>query len=269
MNKSIGVLGCGWLGFPLAKELVNLGYEVHGTTTSASKMELLKHSGIEPYQIALHSDSIQGKIEDFLNKVKILIINVPPRLRKSNAESYVEKMKRLHSKLMGSSVENIVFASSTSVYGNITGEITEDSTPQPFTESGKQLLVCENLFKEDQKFKTTIIRFGGLIGPTRHPVTMLSNKKGLTNGNDPVNLIHLDDCIHIIHTIIKNEYWDEIFNAAYPLHPTKKEYYTQEAIKRNLPIPGYEATSSKSVRGIVKSRNFINKSHKFFTSIVS
>ncbi|MEM8848378.1 MAG: SDR family oxidoreductase [Bacteroidota bacterium] len=269
MNKSIGVLGCGWLGFPLAQKLVDVEYEVHGTTTSSSKMDLLKNSGIQPYQIGLYADSIQGKIEDFLNQVKILIINVPPRLRKSNAESYVEKMKLLHSKLIGSSVEHILFASSTSVYGNIPGEITEDTKPHPITESGKQLLVCENLFREDPRFKTTIIRFGGLIGPNRHPVTMLSNKKGLTNGNDPVNLIHLDDCIHVILTIIKNEYWNETFNAVYPLHPTKKEYYTQEAMKRNLPKPGYEATLSKSMRGIVKSRNFINKSHKFYTSIVS
>ncbi|PRX57268.1 SDR family oxidoreductase [Flagellimonas meridianipacifica] len=269
MNKSVGVLGCGWLGLPLAQKLVELGYKVFGTTTSASKMELLKQSGIEPYQIALYPDSIEGEIKDFLDNVDVLVINVPPRLRKSNAESYVEKIKLLHSKLMDSSVEHIVFASSTSVYGNIAGEITEDATPQPLTESGKQLLVCEDLLKKDQRFKTTIIRFGGLIGPNRHPVTMLSKKQGLTNGNDPVNLIHLDDCIHIIHTIIKNEYWDETFNAVYPLHPTKKEYYTQEAIKRNLPKPGYEAITSKSIRGIVKSRNFINKSHKFYTSIVS
>ena len=269
MINSVGVLGCGWLGTPLAEKLVTSGFKVYGTTTSSAKMESLRDFGIEPYQIALHADSIQGEIEDFLDKIHVLIINVPPRLRKSNAESYVDKMKLLHSKLRNSSVEYILFVSSTSVYGNIAGEITEDSVPQPITESGKQLLACEKLFLNDERFKTTIVRFGGLIGPNRHPATMLSNKKGLTNGNDPVNLIHLEDCIHIIFTILKKGYWNEIFNAVYPFHPTKKEYYTQEAKKRNLPPPGYEAISEESIRGIVRSKNFTDKSHKFYTSIVS
>ncbi|WP_435624338.1 SDR family oxidoreductase [Flagellimonas sp.] len=269
INNSIGVLGCGWLGTPLAQKLVDLGFKVYGTTTSLSKMELLRDSGIEPYQIALHANSIQGEIEEFLKKINVLIINVPPRLRKSKTESYVEKMNLLHSKIKSSSVKHIIFASSTSVYGNLSEEITEDSVPQPITESGKQLLVCEKLFLKDKGFKTTIIRFGGLIGPNRHPVTMLSKKTGLANGNDPVNLIHLEDCIHIILTILKNGYWNEIFNAVYPFHPTKKEYYTEEALKRGIPAPGYGTIFQESTKAIVVSKNFINKSHKFYTSIVS
>ncbi|MEM9077335.1 MAG: NAD-dependent epimerase/dehydratase family protein [Bacteroidota bacterium] len=269
MNKSVGVLGCGWLGFPLAKKLSVSGYEVHGTTTSISKMKLLETEGIHPYQIALHSNKIHGEIDEFLEKVQTLIINVPPRLRKVNAESYVEKIKLLHSRLKGSSVQNVIFASSTSIYGNIMGEITEETIPKPVTESGKQLLICENLFKNDTNLKTTIIRFGGLIGPDRHPVTMLSKKKDLNNGNDPVNLIHLEDCIHVILTVLKNSYWNETFNAVFPIHPKKRDYYTQEAIKRDIPAPIYTPALGGNTRGTVLSKNFFNKSHKFYTSIVS
>ena len=269
MNKSIGVLGCGWLGFPLAQKLVEQGYEVHGSTTSPEKLNILQSKGIEPYRIALQANKITGEIDKLVNKVQVLIINVPPRLRKANAENYVDKMKLLHTKIKGSAVQNIVFVSSTSVYGTIEGEITEESSPQPTTESGKQLLACEALFKNDTHFKTSIIRFGGLIGPERHPVTMLSKKKGLRNGDDPVNLIHLDDCIHIILKILENGYWNETFNAVYPFHPTKREYYTKEALKRGMPIPDYEPSNQQSNRGIVVSKNFFNKSHKFYTSIVS
>ncbi|MEM9362460.1 MAG: SDR family oxidoreductase [Bacteroidota bacterium] len=269
MSKSIGVLGCGWLGFPLAQKLVDYGYEVHGSTTSPSKMNLLKNKGIKPYKIALQTDGIIGEINELLHNVQVLIINVPPRLRKANAENYVEKIKHLHAKLKGSCVENIIFVSSTSVYGTIEGEITEDSSPQPIIESGKQLLICEALFKNETHFKTSVIRFGGLIGPKRHPVTMLSKKKGLPNGDDPVNLIHLDDCIHILLKILENGYWNETFNAVYPFHPTKRKYYTEEALKRSIPPPSYEPSKRQSNRGIIVSKNFFNKSHKFYTSIVS
>ena len=32
-ENKIGVLGCGWLGFPLAKDLIKQGFKVKGSTT--------------------------------------------------------------------------------------------------------------------------------------------------------------------------------------------------------------------------------------------
>jgi 3-hydroxyisobutyrate dehydrogenase-like beta-hydroxyacid dehydrogenase len=33
-NKSISILGCGWLGVPLAKHLIQKGFSVKGSVTS-------------------------------------------------------------------------------------------------------------------------------------------------------------------------------------------------------------------------------------------
>ena len=63
--------------------------------------------------------------------------------------------------------------SSTSVYGDSFPivEITEETKPNPDTESGKQLVIAETLFvQSNPHFKTTVIRFGGLLGDDRHPV---------------------------------------------------------------------------------------------------
>ena len=95
--------------------------------------------------------------------------------------------------------------------GMLKGKITEETEPNPATESGKQLLICEKMFREDEELQTTIIRFGGLICLDRHPVTMLSGRENLTGGNAPVNLIHLNDCINLIYMVIKNELWNTIF----------------------------------------------------------
>jgi len=46
LNKQIAVLGCGWLGFPLAISLIEKGYLVKGSTTSESKLSDLKSKGI-------------------------------------------------------------------------------------------------------------------------------------------------------------------------------------------------------------------------------
>ncbi len=269
MNKIVGIIGCGWLGLPLAKELLNSGYRVKGTTTSNGKMDTLKREGIEGFHINLNEDGITGQIQNFLEGLHILIINVPPGLRGDNPENYVSKMKSLLKEIQKASVKHIVFVSSTSVYGNVEGEITEAVAPRPISESGKQLLRSEKLFSEVKTLNTAIIRFGGLIGEDRHPIHHLAGKSGLKNGEELVNLIHRKDCIHIIKTILEKNYWNSVFNGVYPLHPSKKEYYTNEAIKRGLLKPIFEKSAEKIVKRCIVCKNFLNNNNFLYTSIIS
>ncbi|WP_373519040.1 NAD-dependent epimerase/dehydratase family protein [Pricia sp.] len=267
MKNTIAIMGCGWLGLPLAKVLIADGCEVHGSTTSEEKIELLKNEGIHPFLISLSEDEIDGNIEGFLSQVDSLVVNVPPKLRGNNKENYVKKMQLLHGAVKSSSIEKIIFISSTSVYGDIDGQVTEKTTPEPVTESGKQLVVSENIFRNDPSLRATIVRFGGLIGPDRHPVTMLSGKKNLSHGNAPVNLIHLNDCIKIITETLRRSWWGETINGVYPYHPTKQKYYTSKAIGKGLQIPDYDADSPKKGK-IVSSYTLTNvKDFKFTTTL--
>ncbi|WP_394747634.1 SDR family oxidoreductase [Spongiimicrobium salis] len=268
MNKHIGVIGCGWFGLPLAQALVKEGHLVHGSTTSTAKTQELKKHGIFPFVISLSENGISGPIQDFLQSLEVLVVNVPPRLRSGSQEDYTKKMELLLEAIQSSTVRKIIFISSTSVYGDINGKVTELTTPQPETASGKQMLISEKIFRNATGLQTTIVRFGGLIGPHRHPITRLAGRKGLSNGNAPLNLIHLDDCIGIVQRIIAEAYWDDIFNAVYPYHPSKKEYYSAEALKRGLKAPEYGEKSSM-VGKCISSEKLINvKNYEFVTSIV-
>jgi len=268
LSKNIGVLGCGWLGFPLAKKLIEDGYNVHGTTTSSDKFSALENEGIKPFKVRLSEKEIEGDIQSFLSHLDKVIINVPPKLRGKQTESYVEKIKHLITEIKKSDVSHLIFVSSTAVYGDADGEVSEESPTQPTTESGRQLVECENLLKNENRFITTIIRFGGLIGPNRHPVTMLSGRENLTGGNNPINLIHLHDCIHMIATILEQGYWGELFNGVYPHHPKKQIYYFEEAQKRGLPAPAYDEEPDTKGK-IVLSKNFMGKGQTFQTAIDS
>lgn len=103
LTKNTGVLGCGWLGLPLAKRLIEKGYNVKGTTTSSSKLDILRNGNISPYQISLSETGIQGDIDGFLSNMETLIINVPPKLRGKHTESFVEKMEFLVAEIKKSS----------------------------------------------------------------------------------------------------------------------------------------------------------------------
>ena len=258
-RKKIAILGCGWLGLPLAKSLLSKGYEIKGSTTSESKLNVLKNAGISPFQIQLEAHQIIGTIEDFLKETNVLVIDIPPGLRKvilsSDEMSFVNKVKILIPFIEKSGIQKVIFVSSTSVYGDgfPIVEITEDTKPNPDTESGKQLVIAETLLQSNSHFKTTVIRFGGLLGDDRHPIKFLAGRTNVENPDAPVNMIEREDCIGIIEKILKysetseqHDNWGETFNAVAPQHPTRKAYYHKKAEIFNLPLPTFaEDTESK------------------------
>jgi len=263
MNKKISILGCGWLGLPLAKSLLSKGYKVKGSTTSESKLEILENAGVLPFQIQLEENQIIGTIEDFLKETDVLVIDIPPGLRRetsaSNEMTFVSKIKTLIPFIEKSGVQKVIFASSTSVYGDSFPivEITEETQPNPDTESGKQLAIAETLLQSNPHFKTTVIRFGGLLGEDRHPVKFLAGRTNVENPEAPVNMIQRKDCIGIIEKTLDftkddNWEWNQTFNAVAPQHPTRKAYYHKKAENLNLPLPTF-AENSESKGKIISS----------------
>lgn len=239
----VSILGCGWLGFPLAKKLIDNGFEVKGSTTSENKLAVLKSNKIAPYLLELSETKISKSITDFLNDSEILIIDIPPGLRKITETTYektfVNKIKNLIPFIENSTVKKVLFISSTSVYAETATipTVNEKTVLNPNTESGKQLMEVENLLRNNYNFQTTIIRFGGLIGEDRNIVKMLTGKTNVANPEAPINLIHQEDCIEIICEILKQNCWNETFNAVAPNHPTRKKYYTEKAKQLHLTAP--------------------------------
>ena len=261
--KQISILGCGWLGLPLAKALIEIGFSVKGSTTSEDKMTFLQDVGINPFLITLESDGVSGNCTDFLHESETLIIDIPPKLRGNNAVNpleaiFVKKMQHLIPHIEKSTVKNVLFVSSTSVYPEDNSIITEDSPLNPETESGKQLVVVEALLQNNNNFKTTIVRFGGLIGEDRHPIPFLAGKRNLENPKAPINLIHQEDCIGIILRIICHteqiEVFGQTFNAVAPLHPSREEYYTQKALDFGLELPQFSLESPTFGKTILSTK---------------
>ena len=240
--KQISILGCGWLGMPLAKSLLEKGFSVKGSTTSFEKISALESNGIQPFQIELSQTEIKGEIDSFLENSEILIIDIPPKLRSISSENFVKKIENLIPFIEKAKIEKVIFISSTSVYSDAPStalRVTESTKPNPETESGKQLLATEILLQSNANFKTTVVRFGGLIGDDRHPIHFLAGRKNIENPEAPINLIHQEDCIGIIEAIVKQECWNETFNAVAPFHPSRKEYYTQKAMELGLLLPEF------------------------------
>ncbi len=231
-DKKISILGCGWLGFPLAKLLVAKNWQVNGSTTTPQKLELLQQAGIKPFLITAEAGEMQANPIFF--DADVIFVNIPPS-RKTAQDGYLDKMQSLLSVIQTSTIRKVIFISSTSVYGDVCREVTEADEP----EKPSELRQAEMLFLPAQNLQTTVIRFGGLFGPDRNPGRFFRDKNSIPNGLVPVNLIHLKDCLGLIEAILNQQKFPGVYNAAAPSHPTKKEFYTEAILKSGFAAPDF------------------------------
>lgn len=255
MNKTITIVGLGWLGKPLADRLQHLRYSVKGSVTSLSKATELQQYNINAFPMEISETGITGEIKALLDKTYCSIIMIPPGLRRNTGADYVLKMVHLLEEIKKSGVPKVILVSSTSVYDDSQGKVTEKIRPEPRTIAGKQLRQVEELFINTEAFTTTIVRFGGLFGGSRQPARYLAGRSDLKDGNAPVNLIHREDCINILIEILRQEAFGYVFNAVNPHHPKKSEYYIQKTKDMDLEPPIFAKENSEEIFKQIDSEN--------------
>jgi nucleoside-diphosphate-sugar epimerase len=251
---TVSILGCGWYGLAFAKSLVNKWIKVKGSTTTAGKLSRLADDGIAPYQIDLSPGNEIIDPDFFV--CDVLWVCIPPRARAGQGAEYLNKLELLVPHITANNIKQLVLISSTGVYGDHNTEVTELDDPNPDSESGKILLAAEDLLKAQKGFTTTVIRFGGLFGPDRDPGRFFGGKQDIPNGDAPVNLIHLTDCIGVSNAILDTQAFGNTYNAVSPSHPTRAEFYTDAAEKSGLEQPKF--ISEKKNWKIVNSINVNN-----------
>lgn len=243
----IAIIGYGWLGLPLAKKLKGEGLEVMGTTTSSSKVLTLNSTGMKTYEFSGH---ISEELKTDLLSCSWIVLTIPP----SSGVNYPQLLKRVAHAI--SSECKVIFTSSIGVYQEQVGLVSESAE----TREDHPVLQAEKQLSEILKNRLTILRLGGLIGADRHPVKYLAGRIGIEGAENPVNLIHLDDVIEAVRTIIHGDHSGELFNLVYPEHPSKKEYYSNVAKHMNLPEPKFAVSNRTGkivdAKMITKKTNF-------------
>lgn len=235
----ISILGCGWLGLPLAKTAILAGWKVKGTVTKAEKLAVLHKAGVDPFLIHFNGGQIPGLPDDFLRS-KVLVICIPPGRSDDKRRNYQAMANAVTSVVrQAAAVQKIILVSSTSVYGDVQAAVSEYDDPHPETESAKLLLDVENQFREIKAPGVAIVRFGGLIGPGRHPARFFKGKTAIPDGLAPVNMIHLDDAIGLLMALAHAENSNGFYNGCSPSHPTKQDFYALAAITAGMEPPHF------------------------------
>ncbi len=166
------ILGCGYIGIELGRQLTAAGHEVTGVRRSASGCEAIKDAGLTAHQADLtDSGDLDGLPDaDWV----IFAASSGGRGAEAAREIYVDALGNAIDGYgsRASPPERFVYTSSTGVYGDHDGEWVDEKTPlEPTTEKTEVLVEAERLTRDraaEYGIDGTVARFSGLYGPDRY-----------------------------------------------------------------------------------------------------
>lgn len=236
LSRTISILGCGWLGEPLALHLHTNGFMVKVSTRSNNPPPSIKRLGIPHFQIDLEQEITDPHFFDSDE----LVIAIPSK--------NIEGFQKLLDYLAKIKTKRILFISSTSVY---------QPNKLPINENGirnsNPLAQIEDLFVQSS-LNTIILRFAGLIGYNRRPVNFISKVRKMSNPQGVVNLVHRDDCIAILTKLLGTNVEEGIFNVCASSHPNRKEFYTRLAQLHGRSSPVFQEDTESVMKYIDNSK---------------
>jgi nucleoside-diphosphate-sugar epimerase len=265
MTDSISILGCGWMGRPIGAHLAASGLRVHGSTTTPEKLERLRDDGIEPFRLELSPD-LQGTDPGRFFDTKVLFLNVPPPVRQVGSEDLAEyhtrQIQSVLDHLADRPIDWVIFASSTGVYPKTAGRVVETDQPPgrpdamtgPRRSTGRVLIDVEGRLADHAGVDVTILRFAGLYGGDRHPGRFLAGRSNVGRPEAPVNLVHQEDCVGVVDTVLRQDARGEVFNVCATEHPTRRELYTGAARALDLEPPTFDEDTDSSGKIVSNER---------------
>jgi len=242
-KQKVVILGCGWLGQIVGEALVKNGASVFGSFRRPEVADKLKEIGIKGFELEFNESS---KLPDeILQEATLVLIFITPS--SSKRISYEALMTELLDQFPDKT--KVIFASSTGVYPKAAGEYSESFEIDPNLPN--RLLPAENALRKLLGDRLNVLRLAGLIGPKRHPAYSLSGRELLTNGTNPINLIHANDVVLAIESLIDNDHFGHTFNLVNPNHPSKIAYYSEAAAYFDIESPkfGDELSENRLILG--------------------
>ena len=237
--KAVLILGCGWLGAPLGRQLVRNGYKVIGSVRRKSQFSLLEDKGIVPLILEVGAPLLESSDRKLKSiNPEVLVIAYPLKAKTMSGTAYEEHIQWISDNVNFQSLQQVVLTSSTSVYPDGRGMMDETNEYTPEGSGLIQLNYEEGLRKLFGK-KLVVLRLAGLIGGDRQPGRFLAGKKRLPNAHSPVNLVNREDVLTAFQKVIDEGLNNEVFNICSNEHPSRKVYYTKQAEVLGLEAPEF------------------------------
>ncbi|MDP2590680.1 NAD(P)H-binding protein [Vibrio splendidus] len=271
---SIFIVGAGWVGAPLSKHLEKHGNQVVVTKTTRAGADAIGNKRIPCEVFSFDSSEPEhtiGQLYSLLleSNAEIVIGSFPPGFRKGAGQEYAEYWQQLTKACQKANVKKLIMVSSTTVYPTKPGILYEqdaslsistssDEQANSFSDNARVMLQAEQCII-DSGIDYTILRFSGLIGPSRHPSRFASKLKQVST-QAPANMLHLDDAIGAVNFAI-NQLHNEVVNVTTPNTVSKAEFYAAALKSANSsePLPLVVDTPDK----LISSKKILDLGYSF------
>ena len=237
------IVGCGYVGLPLGKELARQGHTVFGLRRSALAEAELQAAGITP----LHADITQPDSLKNLPRNFDWVVNCTASGgggADDYQKIYLEGNSNLISWLVGSPLKKFIYTSSTSVYGQNDGSVVNEKSPvAPDAETSKVLAATEKLLlaaAQTENFPAVVLRVAGIYGSGRgHSFKSFLRGDARIEGDGArwLNMIHRDDLIGVIISALRDAPPGEIYNAADNEPVSQRNFFAWLAEELKKPMP--------------------------------
>jgi len=262
----VAIVGCGYVGTAVARHWKQQGLDVLVTTTREERVAELS-------AVASRVEVLTGGERDRLKAVladrQVVLLCVASKRGASYADTYLNTAKTVASVLPETSVEQLIYTSSCSVYGQHNGAwVAELMPPMPITDNGKIIEQTEEtlLAATSPQRKICVLRLGGIYGPGRELEKIYSRAAGTTRpgkGEEATNWVNLTDIVSGIGWAREKELAG-IYNLVQEEVPTVKSLVDRVCDQHNLaPVTWDESQPSTRKNVRVSNRKIKETGYQF------
>lgn len=198
------ILGCGYVGLELGRQLHRAGHDVVGVRRSESGLDAVEDAGFDAVRADVTEATSLASVPDadwvvFAASSGGRGADAARRVFVEGVETVVEEFAA-----RDEAPDRLVYASSTGVYGDHDGDFVDESTPiEPTTEKTRVLAEAERIAREgaaERGIDGTVARFAGLYGPGRYRLDRYVTGP-VTEGY--LNMVHRDDAAGAVASLLE------------------------------------------------------------------
>jgi nucleoside-diphosphate-sugar epimerase len=265
---NITIIGCGYVGSATAKywqQKMTLLITV--TTTTPERIHELETIS---QKVVLVRGSEEDAVTNLLKNQDCVLLSIAPGRGNSYEETYLKTAQTLAKVLKNTSVKQLIYTSTCSVYGDQNGLLVDEETPiNPITPNGEILNQTEQtlLSAANENLHICILRLGGIYGAERELVKIYSRVAGQTrpgSGDEPSNWIHLDDIVGAIE-LARTQHLSGIYNVVDEENLLNRDVIARVCETHNLaPVTWDSAQASKrNYYARISNQKLKNAGYKF------
>jgi len=251
MPRSVLIVGCGFVGFPLARNFATSGWETSAITASEASLAKLQGGTFCVYALDIRN---KASFRGLARRNFDIVIHCASSGGGGAAEYDAVFFIGAGNLMANLQFNRFIFASSTSVYAQADGSWVDEMSPAiQLRETGRIIRKTEDLVLGTGG---TVARLAGLYGPGRCiPLKKLLEGRATIEGSGErvMNMLHQLDAVKALQFLAETQATG-LFNAVDDLPVPELDWFQYVCDQLKKPIPPFGPRDLNRKRGWTSKR---------------